>query len=789
MSHYIIVVHGIGEQRANETVLAVVNRCAEARSVDEEGQVRWPPGDVLSLGMASGQPGPWLEFENVPERWPPASRGPFLGVPPIGGGVGANLRFVDVHWADLLKEDFKAVGEAPERWAANLLGRLERKSRHAASAGGRPPRWALETLRLLRDTVVLVRRIMALRGWKSYDDLVFNRFLGDAQLYGEYAKTRGRAVRLFHRLISDIEEEDPQARYTIIAHSLGTVMSLDALLYAHAPLELRAEAVDSSVANLPFPGFLDPDGKCDVRGPLQNLRVRRDQQPAGASPSPPPGAGRGLRIAHELAGGDPGPALDRGDADCLAFLDTSWVDRVDSFVTLGSPIDKFLVIWWLNYRYLLDGSWATPRARKIRHLNYCDEQDPVGHKLDVAAGAPVFEQVFDTEEDQVFNRYAIPGAAHVQYWKDLPLFRWILSRTVDGCSRTGYLPVAAGAGAASKPVAKPDWFDERIYSKVLAYTYKLIPWSVIALDFAAFTWAWYSTSWHGRALATVLFVLVSLVGRHLVDLTVWWRQVMIVKDRRLKPQGPPTTAADVLAACQAVVGRGGKARDHRAAGVAEPVAATNEAAPDDNGRLAARKRLGKAFRGRLFWSQSFALAMAAWTSGLYLVAWGSGWPWGKTAFMALITAVTLIVWRRMFASPNVAWEGESSAAANGSYGRIALKVLLLPASAIAAGYALFAWVRSLLPVDFYPAWVTRIMGLRGMEAKGPSIAFSIAAAFVIASVVLLYLGQRFAQVKQALAGDDGAGLDFMVYAADSLDEPLREAEVIAAEGEPVGGGA
>jgi hypothetical protein len=98
--------------------------------------------------MASGQPGPWLEFENVPEHWPPAAQRPFFGVPPVSGNGGANLRFVDVRWADLLQRDFKEVGEPPERWAANLLGRLERKSRHAASEGGKPPRWALETLRL-----------------------------------------------------------------------------------------------------------------------------------------------------------------------------------------------------------------------------------------------------------------------------------------------------------------------------------------------------------------------------------------------------------------------------------------------------------------------------------------------------------------------------------------------------------------------------------------------------------------------------------------------------------------
>lgn len=67
---YIVVVHGIGEQRKNETVISVVNRFAEARGKREEEDNR----DVLTLGHASGQTGvskvpetdcPWMEFEGI----------------------------------------------------------------------------------------------------------------------------------------------------------------------------------------------------------------------------------------------------------------------------------------------------------------------------------------------------------------------------------------------------------------------------------------------------------------------------------------------------------------------------------------------------------------------------------------------------------------------------------------------------------------------------------------------------------------------------------------------------
>ena len=80
-------------------------------------------------------------------------------------------------------------------------------------------------------------------------------------------------------------------------------MSLDALLYASATSNVR-RGRDGAWK---FPGYLrDDDKKCESR-----------------------------------------------DAGRFALLDTGWIQRVRSFVTLGSPIDKYLTIWWLNYGYLL----------------------------------------------------------------------------------------------------------------------------------------------------------------------------------------------------------------------------------------------------------------------------------------------------------------------------------------------------------------------------------------------------------------------------------------------------
>ena len=56
----------------------------------------------------------------------------------------------------------------------------------------------------------------------------------------------------------------------------------------------------------------------------------------------------------------------------------------------------------------------------------------MGHHLDLAAGTPAYAQLFEAVEDRVTVRYGVPGLAHLAYWKDAALFRWIVRRAVDG---------------------------------------------------------------------------------------------------------------------------------------------------------------------------------------------------------------------------------------------------------------------------------------------------------------------------------------------------------------------
>lgn len=504
---YFIVVHGIGKQRKNETVLDVINRFAEARRGLGEQDI----SNILTLGKATGQTGkekssgicrhnppenqfvPWLEFEGIPQNPIPPPNKPFLGQP---SNTGENLRFVDLCWSDVMEEDFKDVGQEVDVWAEGLLGRLERKHADALTnnkKGAEVPFWVRKVLRLLVETLVFLRQAMNFRV-KKMSDLVFTQFLGDIQLYGEYAQTRGQAARRFHKLMARIEKKhyemhpDIKPKYTIIAHSLGTVMSMDALLYAHVDPAIRSGEKSSNVPNLPFDGFWKDEEKAIFEKKNDGVPLSKEEE--------------------------------EKFKDLKEFLDSKWIRNVDFFVTLGSPIDKYLVMWWQNYKYLLEpAKWRVhTRGKKIKHLNYCDEQDPVGHELDVARTAPGFIEIFDSteENDRVFIRYSKPGAAHNEYWKDLDLFKWILYKTVDEEEKR-------------KRPEKPVWFKERIFRKVLRISYKWIPYSVVVVDFLTFTWALNAKKFHALVIATLIFLGVSYLGRKLLDMVIWWRQVLRIK--------------------------------------------------------------------------------------------------------------------------------------------------------------------------------------------------------------------------------------------------------------------
>ncbi|MBX3268996.1 MAG: hypothetical protein KF729_01975 [Sandaracinaceae bacterium] len=538
--HYVVVVHGIGAQRLGETPLPVVSRLAEAR----RAPAAKGSADVVTLGMvASGlREQGWVAFEGIPAQRPdaPLERA-FLGVPAHDGDE-ANFRFVDIHWADLLDADVRATAQEPRVWARGLLGRLARKE------GPRPPPWAEEIL----HSIALSFDAASLGlGWQSpaLRDRLVDDYLGDVQVYGEHARTRGTAVRHFHERMSALHgalspDEQASVKYTIVAHSLGSVMAFDALLYAAA---------------------------------RPSARERRS----------PPWTRHGLPFHGYAREGD-------------APEEPRWLERVGALVTLGSPIDKFLTLWWYGYRHLAHPDDWMRDARelpRIAHFNYCEEQDPVGHHLDFAATSSAYGRLFSRQEDRVYVRYAIPGLAHLAYWQDADLFRWILARAIDG-----------EPPSPDEPPLR--FFDLRIYAAILRFNY-LVPPTATALALAGLlAWARHDPGVGSGAIAGAAAVAAGWFGKQAIDLSVWWRQLLAAKrkgdeaasdaragERRVDAR-PLDAPREVQ---QAIVPRAGerisRVPREAPAGMGERVVRTLAGASAEETRdLVARRLAGRAFR-------------------------------------------------------------------------------------------------------------------------------------------------------------------------------------------------
>lgn len=109
--------------------------------------------------------------------------------------------------------------------------------------------------------------------------------------------------------------------------------------------------------------------------------------------------------------------------------EVAWLPRVTDLMTLGSPIDKHLILW----PELFDPITAPANLPPLRigWWNYYDFGDPVGFELDTARGwlhEKGFDHLFEFDETSEcgYSRYLFPGKAHIDYWADDAVFRHFL---------------------------------------------------------------------------------------------------------------------------------------------------------------------------------------------------------------------------------------------------------------------------------------------------------------------------------------------------------------------------
>jgi hypothetical protein len=149
-----------------------------------------------------------------------------------------------------------------------------------------------------------------------------------------------------------------------------------------------------------------------------------------------------------------------------------WISKVRGLMTIGSPIDKHLILWpelFANFK-----TACTLPRQPIEWHNYYDYGDPVGFELETARkrftdGPWKDAFYFPATNDHGFARYPLPGKAHNDYWQDEGVFGHFIRNVV-----------AKEAPPPPKPVAVKH--QEPPKSKALA---RIVSWVVPYLGAAA----------------------------------------------------------------------------------------------------------------------------------------------------------------------------------------------------------------------------------------------------------------------------------------------------------------
>jgi pimeloyl-ACP methyl ester carboxylesterase len=116
--------------------------------------------------------------------------------------------------------------------------------------------------------------------------------------------------------------------------------------------------------------------------------------------------------------------------------DNEWVDKVTGYMTIGSPLNKHIVMWPNLWKGLKPAPGRT-RQTPILWRNYYDYGDPVGFDLQITRewmnenGWLSFFQ-FGDNNDFGFTRYPFPGKAHNDYWNDNQVFGHFINEIVLG---------------------------------------------------------------------------------------------------------------------------------------------------------------------------------------------------------------------------------------------------------------------------------------------------------------------------------------------------------------------
>ncbi|MFN0054896.1 MAG: hypothetical protein ACKV0T_22220 [Planctomycetales bacterium] len=135
-----------------------------------------------------------------------------------------------------------------------------------------------------------------------------------------------------------------------------------------------------------------------------------------------------------------------------------WAKHVRGLMTIGSPLNKHVLVWPTLFEEFSGKDIPAPRF-PIKWRNYYDYGDPVGFQLDITRewlrtngwidrkDGRIDQFEFDASEHDIgFTRYIMPGKAHNDYWQDEEVFGHFFEDVVGLTS--GRRPAADPPGSA-----------------------------------------------------------------------------------------------------------------------------------------------------------------------------------------------------------------------------------------------------------------------------------------------------------------------------------------------------
>ncbi len=251
----------------------------------------------------------------------------------------------------------------------------------------------------------------------------------------KWARTIVDRVRLQQQKkeMADLDEEDFLTLETVLEESIDTLSTLERLLF----LAEKANLFKFDLSRL----LLDYLGDVQVVTEFQNYREQILKQffEVMNAVYKPDSDNEIYIVAHSegtvIAFLGLLMAMCDDPPDWVKQEGSDWVKQVKGFMTIGSPIDKHLVLWpslWSDLKR--PGKMASEETR-IKWRNYFDYGDPIGFGLDTAQkwlkenGWKAFE--FKKEHNYGFSRYYLPAKAHVDYWNDKEVFGHFIENVVE----------------------------------------------------------------------------------------------------------------------------------------------------------------------------------------------------------------------------------------------------------------------------------------------------------------------------------------------------------------------